>query len=311
VLAACGDDGGGGGALASGADAGRRVKERTVSVRLQEVAERELIEMPDGGLELGAIRELPDARRCLSHRREAFAFLGEFEALDPPLCADAEGLVEGVPPDKDFIVTVDVEDAGLLPASYTLRTDAFDLSPPAWVPGQFFTAVVREDALAPWIEPSGALGPGEGLLIVFVAMIYDGPRTDAQRNGAQLGARRGVSNVALGEGTEIVIDPAGEGAPIALRARRDRPLFVRVPVGSARVRFDHAGLNCQPVGVPNDWPVAGLPVERQGEIEVPVLAGRTTGVAMDCFCVARPDDGPLMDHASCTFAPRGADAGAP
>ena len=108
-----------------------------------------------------------------------------------------------------------------------------------------------------------------------------------------------------------MIEPFGDAETLRLNARGDRPLFLRLPAGSARFTFEHPTANCQPVGVYADYPATGLPTGDVNVIEVPVLEGHTTLAVIDCWCIPMLDDGPLVDLATCTFETSATDAGVP
>lgn len=287
---------------AADADAGPRTLERTVRLDLPGFATRALRAGPAGELVYGDVELLDGVETCIVQQRAAFDLFAPFVPLAEPLCVHSQrgqfARIEGAPANSDLLLTSEHE--GLMPMGFVTRTGDFgSLQPPGWAVAGFSAMFLQAAATDPWIEPVPAAGANQGLVLIWAGSLWSGEgnaRPEALQGRETFFGR--VGGVAWGLTLHVVIEPAG-GGDVIETTTRDTPRFVRVPEGSARIRFstDDPHLNCRPTEL------NGLPTQGADTFELPVLAGYSHAIGVVCMCAAAPDDGELLDLGACSFAP--------
>jgi hypothetical protein len=289
--------------VAADGDAGvRRVKERTVRIGLLRVGERELELGPDGTVTYPEVIHLGGVEVCIARQRSAFDSFGPFTELEPPgLCVTSMATEntqhEGVPANSDLIITYTKR--GYEPVTTTFRTDEHDVAVPGWAENlAYFVPLLAEGSADPWIEDEPAGDDSDGMLAIWV--VANGEWGSG--HGVPVFGADADPGVDQGRGVRVEISDA-DGLPVAdLETLDDRPLFVRVPEGSYRLRFSHRIGEVVPVGVQEQFMITGLPTDAYDTIEVPVLAGRLALAALEMYCPLPRDDRPFEDVSTCTLA---------
>jgi hypothetical protein len=280
----------------AGRDAATRVKERLVTIELLKTAERVLEMGADGELVYGPLIDIGGVEVCVVQRRAAFASFTPFADMERPICeTSVEGekvTLNGLPANSDLIITTNK--AGYMPGSATFRTDEFDVDVPTMWGPTAVTAMVREGALEPWLEPGASADGPEGIAVVLANVVWIPVWIPAGFTDA--------------EGVTVEIER--EGRPVtALSTLRERWRFVPLPAALYSMRFSHPRMNARPFGVEEQYLVFGLGTDREDTIELPVLAGHFTAGVGQMFCAARDWNQTVEDLATCTLSP--ADAGSP
>ena len=280
----------------------RRVKERTVSIELLQTVERVLERSADGSFQYGTRRPIGGVKACVAMHRAAFASFELFERLEPEKCTtsvEGEAIrLEGVPSNADLIITYTKD--GYMPEAGTFRTDEYDVALPFWSDAAvYFTPLVRERALEPWLEapPRDA---SDGVMAAWAQAVGDWE----VGYGREQFVADVVPGVAPAADAVIRIETPDRDLLTKTLSLRDRPRFVALPAGLYRVSFEHPVLEVVPMGVQEQFLTTGLPTDDFETIEVPVLAGHLSLALVDAYCPLPSDMArPFSDLATCTLAP--------
>lgn len=300
------DDAGPDASASASVGAGTRTLERTVRIGLLRVAERTLQREPDGSVTYPDAIPLGDVEVCVAERRDAYAIMAPFTALDEPNCKlnapDETVFLEDVQANSDLIVTFTKADYE--PVITTFRTDEHDVAVPFWADNMaYFVPLVREHAADPFIEPEPAGEDGDGLLAIWVLVNGDWGHGESGR----LFGSEDDPGVAQAEDVRVEISDEGGRQVAELSTRRDRPLFVRLPEGAYALRFSHPLMEVVPFGVQEQFMITGLPTSVYDTVEVPVRAGRLTLAAVETYCPLPTDARVFEDLATCTLEPAAPD----
>lgn len=282
----------------------RRVKQRTVSIELLQTVERVLEQTADGSFQYGTRVPIGGVEVCVAMRRPAFASFEPFERIEPPeICTtsvEGEAMrLEGVPSDSDLIITYTKD--GYMPEAGTFRTDEHDVALPFWSDGPvYYTPLVREHAVEPWLEPAPPDASGEGVMAAWAQAVGD---WEVGYGREQLVADE-VPGVAPAADVVIRIETPDGHLLSETLSLRDRPRFVSLPADLYRVRFTHPVLEVVPTGVQEQFLTTGLPTDDFETIEVPVLAGHLSLALVDAYCPLPSDmSRQFTDLATCTLSP--------
>lgn len=296
-------------AMSDAAVAKRRVKPHTVRIELFHTAEQAIEQAADGSFVLGALTPIGGVEVCVVSQRAAFASFEPFQALEPPICTTSvEGqtvVLKELPINSDLVITF--TKAGYEPGTMTFRTDEQDVAAPAWTP-TFSTALVRERAVEPWLEPGPQAGVADGRAVIGVVAQWIGTEPVP---GTALFGTGPTQNFVGAEDVAVEIEHAdGSHVGELLFTLRDRPRFLSLPEGLYRMHFSHRIMNVESTAPRLRFMCWGLPTDAHATIEVPVVAGHAAGAIMGAFCHAPAAGYRLDDLATCTFT-QSADAGMP
>jgi hypothetical protein len=295
---------------ASARETGPGVKPYYVKIEVLPVATREVSRTEDGQLLWGELMPLEGADVCVKYIRPAFASFTPFEALREPRCAKSVGVepvvIGGVPSNSDLIVTIAKD--GYMPIAQTARTSERDhVRPDGWYPIR--TVARRTGVFDPWLE--GELTPEAGLGEFFALMgdwnshahprVPGGDQPFSQPLQGFAFARDGTLRVEQASPQVergAIAAPAVE--PFDLEMLAERPRYVPLPSGIYRVTAEHPRAHCRASGVEASYVVTGFWTAEPNVLEMPLLAGYTSGSIHLCDCPFGPGD-VLADLSSCTI----------